>query len=97
LKTCSVCHGVTPTGAGPHGLFAPVTNCCVDVTGDINSDGVVNLADLSSLVSYLTGGGFHLPCTTEADINKSSAVDLADLSAMVSYLTGGGYILPTCP
>jgi hypothetical protein len=27
----------------------------------VNGNGVVNLADLSALVSYLTGGGYLLP------------------------------------
>jgi hypothetical protein len=58
--------------------------------------GIVDLADLSSLVSYLTGGGFVLPCQNEANVNASGIVDLADLSSLVSYLTGGGYALPAC-
>jgi hypothetical protein len=95
LKTCSVCHGVTPTGAGPHGIFAG--SCCVGTTGDVNGDGIVNLADLSGAVLYLTGGPFTPPCLPEADINRSGSVNLADLSALVSYLTGGGFVLPNCP
>jgi hypothetical protein len=59
--------------------------------------GIVDLADLSSLVSYLTGGGYVLPCVPEANVNNAGIVDLADLSSLVSYLTGGGYTLPTCP
>jgi hypothetical protein len=58
--------------------------------------GIVDLSDLSSLVSYLTGGGYHLPCTDEANVNGIGIVDLSDLSALVSYLTGGGYVLPSC-
>ena len=58
--------------------------------------GIVDLADLSALVSYLTGLGYILPCADEANINKLGIVDLADLSALVSYLTGGGYVLPNC-
>ena len=58
--------------------------------------GIVDLSDLSSLVSYLTGGGYVLPCNDEANVNASGIVDLADLSSLVSYLTGGGYVLSTC-
>jgi hypothetical protein len=71
-------------------------SCCVGVTGNVNSAGIVDLADLSALVSYLTGGGYVLPCVPEANVNNSGIVDLADLSALVSYLTGGGYVLPSC-
>ena len=71
--------------------------CCVDVTGNVNLSGTVDLTDLSALVSYLTGGGYQLPCWNEANINGIGIVDLSDLSALISYLTGGGYILPWCP
>jgi hypothetical protein len=71
--------------------------CCFGVTGDVNMKGIVDLADLSSLVSYLTGGGYLLPCPDEANVNSVGIVDLTDLSALVSYLTGGGYVLPNCP
>jgi hypothetical protein len=72
-------------------------SCCAGTTGNVNGEGGVDLADLSALVSYLTGGGYVLSCSDEANINALGAVDLADLSALVSYLTGGGYVLPTCP
>jgi len=71
--------------------------CCVDVTGNVNMTGIVDLSDLSALVSYLTGGGYQLPCRNEANINGVGIVDLSDLSALVSYLTGGGFVLPPCP
>lgn len=70
--------------------------CCIGTTGNVNTIGIVDLSDLSALVSYLTGGGYVLPCAEEANINNVGIVDLSDLSALVSYLTGGGYILPNC-
>lgn len=72
-------------------------SCCSGTTGNINLTGIVDLSDLSALVSYLTGGGYTLPCEPEANINAVGIVDLSDLSALVSYLTGGGYVLPNCP
>ncbi len=71
--------------------------CCVGTTGNVNGSGIVDLADLSALVSYLTGGGYVLPCVPEANVNNAGIVDLADLSALVSYLTAGGYVLLSCP
>lgn len=70
--------------------------CCVGITGNVNMTGIVDLSDLSALVSYLTGGGYVLPCPKEANVNSVGIVDLSDLSALVSYLTGGGYALPGC-
>ncbi|PWB69663.1 hypothetical protein C3F09_10175 [candidate division GN15 bacterium] len=92
LNKCSVCHGYTPSGAGPHGL----SQCCLGTRGNVNNTGIVDLSDLSALISYLTGGGYVLPCTEAANINGAGIVDLSDLSALVSYLTGGGYVLPSC-
>jgi hypothetical protein len=72
-------------------------SCCVGERGNLNDMGVVDLADLSLMVSYLTGGGSSPTCMSEADVNQSGVVDLSDLSGLVSYLTGGGYQLPACP
>lgn len=71
--------------------------CCDGDRGNVNMTGIVDLADLSALVSYLTGGGYAIPCADEANVNGTGIIDLADLSALVSYLTGGGYLLPNCP
>jgi len=95
LNRCDICHGVVPTGPGPHGLPSP--NCCVGKRGNVNVTGIVDLGDLSALVSYLTGGAYVLPCPEAANVNGAGIVDLSDLSALVSYLTGGGYVLPNCP
>jgi hypothetical protein len=65
--------------------------------GNVNNSGGIELADLSALASYLTGGGYVPPCLEAANVNGTGAVELADLSALVSYLTGGGYTPPSCP
>lgn len=75
----------------------PCGSCCEGTTGNVNGAGIVDLSDLSALVSYLTGGGYVLGCEEEANINNTGIIDLSDLSSLVSYLTGGGYVLPNCP
>jgi len=72
-------------------------SCCVGLAGNVNLAGIVDLADLSALVNYLTGGGYSLPCNDAANVNGFGIVDLADLSALISYLTGGGFVLLNCP
>ncbi len=79
------------------GSITALHGCCVGKRGNVNMVGAVDLGDLSALVSYLTGGGYILPCLTAANVNGVGAVDLGDLSALVSYLTGGGYVLQNCP
>lgn len=71
--------------------------CCHDKAGNVNMTGIVDLADLSSLVSYLTGAGYVFPCNNAANVNGFGIVDLADLSSLVSFLTGGGFHLVNCP
>ncbi|MFZ1683203.1 MAG: hypothetical protein WAU88_03640 [Candidatus Zixiibacteriota bacterium] len=78
------------------GAFGIGCGCCQGVTGNVNSVGIVDLADLSSLVSFLTGGGYVIRCKAEGNINGLGIVDLADLSSLVSFLTGGGYTFPAC-
>ncbi len=72
------------------------TPCCVGKRGNVNGLGIIDLADLSALVSYLLGGGYSLPCQTAANINGFGIIDLADLSALVAYLTGGSFALVNC-
>ena len=78
--------------------YTSIWECCEGQRrGNINLSGIVDLTDLSCLVSYLTGGGYRLPCYGSANVDGTGIVDLADLSALVSYLTGGGFVLPNCP
>ena len=94
-QTANVIHGQV-TNLSPFVVVREV-GCCVGVTGNVNMAGIVDLADLSAIVSYLTGGGFVPSCTEEANVNATGIIDLADLSVLVSYLTAGGYTLPNCP
>lgn len=85
--------------------YAPLTianthvpnSCCAGKRGNVTCTGIIDLSDLSALVSYLTGGGFVLCCLDASNVNGTGIVDLSDLSALVSYLTGGGFVLMNCP
>jgi hypothetical protein len=87
LKKCATCHGITPTGAGPHGLSA---SCCDGVRGDVNGDASLNVSDLSYLVDFLFRGGSAPPCQEEADINGDGTLNVSDLSYLVDFLFRGG-------
>lgn len=91
--------GGTVSKIVPNGVPSqcPTTACCTGNRGNVNGSGGIDLADLSALVNYLTGGGFVIPCQPSANVNGVGTVDLADLSALVSYLTGGGFALVNCP
>jgi len=68
-------------------------------SADVNGDGAVDVADISSVISYMAGGTFvsHF----KADVNGDGAVDVADISTIIVIMAGKGvadetaYI--TCP
>lgn len=78
-------------------VLARPASCCIGKRGNVNCTGIIDLADLSAQVCFLTGPGCALCCYEAANVNGTGIVDLADLSALVGYLTGGGYVLPNCP
>ena len=49
------------TGSKAASVGSSDFSCCTGTTGNVNGTGIVDLADLSALVSYLTGGGYVLP------------------------------------
>jgi len=52
-------------------------------TGDVNQDGIVNIADVTSLIDSLMGEG---EMTSTADVNGDGVVDIADVTALVDLL-----------
>jgi hypothetical protein len=77
--------------------YVSTCSCCLGRRGNVNGSGVIDLADLSSLVSYLTGGGYVLSCWPAADLNGNGVVDLGDLAPIVLELTGGPISALPCP
>lgn len=105
LSDCTVCHGVTPTGAGPHGIIASGP-CCTGSRGDIhvvpdcNADGVINLTDLTNLVNHLFVTFVPLCCTEAADVAPAvpdGNINLTDLTKLVNHLFVTFELLPACP
>jgi plastocyanin len=71
--------------------------CCSGQRGNVNCTGVIDLADLSKLISFLTQSGTTICCTAAADVNGSGTVDLVDLSALVAFLLTGTFTPSNCP
>lgn len=94
LNKCSVCHGVTPAGPGPHGLLA---SCCVGARGNVDNLGEINVADLTYLVGFLFRGQSDPPCMQEADVDASGSVIISDLTYLVAFLFRGGPAPVSCP
>jgi hypothetical protein len=62
----------------------------VDVltSGDVNGDGLVNIADVFYLINYLFAGGS--PPLGAADVNSDLSIDLLDVFYLINYLFAGG-------
>ena len=59
-----------------------VTLASGEILGDINLDGAVDFSDISTFISVLLAGEFHV----EADINEDSFVDFFDISPFIDLL-----------
>ena len=57
--------------------------------GDVNDDGVVNIADVTSLIDYLLSGNTTGVNIDAADCNIDDNVNIADVTALIDYLLSG--------
>ncbi len=83
LKKCEVCHGVAPTGAGPHGIVAGI--CCV-LAGDANNDRTVNVGDAVFIVNFIFKGGLAPSCMQSADGNGDATVNVGDAVYVINFV-----------
>lgn len=56
------------------------------ISGDINIDGAINIADLTYLVEFLFFGGPPPRVMETADLNHSGSVEVADLSLLIEFI-----------
>ena len=57
--------------------------------GDVNNDGVVNIADVTALIDYLLGGNTAGINTAAADVDDNQTVNIADVTALIDKLLSG--------
>lgn len=62
------------------------------VSGDVNSDGDVNLADVTLLLKHLASWNVTIN-EAAADVNADSEVNLADATLLLKYLAGWSVVL----
>ena len=73
----------------PDGHFNPNLNPNDNLKGDVNGDGAVDVADISSVISVMAGDitSDELQITNEAaDVNEDRAVDVADISTIITIM-----------
>ncbi|HNR98510.1 MAG TPA: dockerin type I repeat-containing protein [Planctomycetota bacterium] len=55
------------------------------VRGDVNADGIVDVADVIAFLNYLFRGGRRPPCMEAANLNDDGAANLADIIYALAY------------
>jgi len=75
--------------------FAPglitVLNCLVELTGDVQEDGVITIVDIVYLVNYLyRAGPAPTPMPLAADVQCDGSVSAADIVYLVNYVLKAG-------
>lgn len=58
------------------------------IKGDVNGDGAVNVADISAIISVMSGVGADSVSVSAADVNGDGAVNVADISSVISIMAG---------
>ena len=53
--------------------------------GDVNHDGSVTIADVTSLIDYLLGGN-NSACPVCADLNRDEQVSIGDVTSLIDML-----------
>ncbi len=57
------------------------------ITGDVNGDHEVNIADINAVIDIILSGSGNL---TAADVNKDGEINIADVNAIIDLILGGG-------
>ena len=57
------------------------------ITGDVNNDGSVTIADVTALVNIILGKS-ETPASGVADVNNDGSVTIADVTALVNIILG---------
>ncbi len=57
------------------------------ITGDVNGDHEVNIADINAVMDIILSGSGNL---TAADVNKDGEINIADVNAIIDLILGGG-------
>ena len=91
LKKCEVCHGVAPTGAGPHGIFASTCMC-----GDADGNGIFTISDAVYLINFIFAGGPTPIPICHADADGNAIATTSDAVFLINYIFAGGPA-PHCP
>ncbi len=88
----SVNAGTLTGEENPFTLLMPDENVTISAAaqfqrGDVNQDGNITIADVTTLIDYLLSNDSAIPA--EADVNSDDNVSIADVTALIDYLLSG--------
>ena len=70
-----------------------VPDSCVVIVygdvGDVNGDGIIGIADVTTLIDYLLTRDESLIDMDAADVNSDGLVDIADVTSLIDYMLNG--------
>ena len=68
-------------------LMVGVTAFANSKAGDVNGDGSVDVADISTIIDVMAGGSVDVS-SASADVNGDGKVDVADIASVISIMAG---------
>lgn len=63
--------------------------CMVFLKGDVNTDGIVDIVDATTLINYLLYGHVDGFCYFAADVSEDEVVDIIDATTLINFLLYG--------
>ncbi|MCH7879845.1 MAG: PKD domain-containing protein, partial [candidate division Zixibacteria bacterium] len=69
---------------------AQISLGCCETAGDANSDGSVNISDVTFLIARIFAAGAAPDCSDEADTNGDNSVNIADVTFLIARIFAGG-------
>lgn len=92
-------YGTVTATTGRVSAYADVqgtVNAAPVIVGDVNMDGSVNIADVTTLIDYLLGGDESIIDIVAADVEQDGMVNIADVTALIDRLLGGVSAVMKC-
>ena len=77
--------------------YAEADSCLVKVytlRGDVNGDGFINIADVTTLINYVLGGNANGVIWENADANNDKDINVADVTKLISAILSGTELDP---
>ena len=60
----------------------------IEIPGDVNLDGEVNIGDLNIVISIILGQQYDEGTMRRADVNKDGEINIADVNALIAIILG---------